>query len=183
MSWTTRSIVLAETGWSPALRITRAARSNDRVSAAVTVIFLTSKGVNSRASRPRTSRRGKKIAATLATVADQLGERHFAVNGGHHSLADFEITDRSAVRTAMLPRLAGHGLFGLLGLDHAAQPSPQLVCVLLDDGIVWHSFDGAIGPAQRDRDRCGLSSKRSNFAWSSAGSPSMGDLLDRVAVI
>ena len=83
----------SETGWSPALRITREVRSNDRVSTAVTVIFLTSKGVNSRASRPRTSRRGKKISATLATVADQIGDGHFTVNGGHLSLADFEIAD------------------------------------------------------------------------------------------
>src|SRR5512135_3547106 len=73
MSWTTRSIVLAETGWSPALRITRAARSNDRVSAAVTAIFLTSKGVNARASRPRTSRRGKKRDSSPISTSVQKG--------------------------------------------------------------------------------------------------------------
>src|SRR5271157_5756457 len=156
MSWTTRSIVLAETGWSPVLRITRAVRSNDRVSAAVTVIFWISKGVNSRASRPSTSRRGKKISATLATVADQIGDRHFAVNGGQLSLADFEIADRSAVGTTMLARLAGYSLFGLLGLDQATQPPPQVMCVFFDDGIVRHSLDGSIGPAQGHRNRRSL---------------------------
>src|SRR5512135_191588 len=148
MSWTTRSIVLAETGWSPALRSTRAVRSKDRVSAAVTVIFLTSKGVNSRASRPRTSRRGKKIAATLATVADQIGHLHIAVDRDHLAIAALDVADRSAMGTAMLTWLAGHNVLSLPGLDQATQTPPQLVCVFLDDGIVRHSFDGSIGPAQ-----------------------------------
>src|SRR5271166_315764 len=126
------------------------------MSAAVTVIFLTSKGVNSRVSRLKTSRRGKKIAAILAIVADQIGERHFAVNGGHLLLADFEIADRSAVGAVMLARLTGYGLFGLLGLDQATQPPPRLVCVFLDDKIVRHSLDGSIGSAQRHRNRCGF---------------------------
>ncbi len=56
----------------------------------------------------------------------------------------------------MLARLAGHGLFGLLGLDQATQPPPQLMCVFFDDGIVRHSLDGSIGPAQGQRNRRSL---------------------------
>ena len=66
-SWTTRSIVLAETGWSPALRITRAARSNERVSAAVTTIFLTSEGSTRGRPGPSFTQREKNRGDTCGS--------------------------------------------------------------------------------------------------------------------
>ena len=59
-SCTTRSIVLAEIGWSPTFLITNPARSNERVSAAANVIRWINKGVSSRASNPSVSLSGKR---------------------------------------------------------------------------------------------------------------------------
>ncbi len=38
-------------------------------------------------------------------------------------------------------------------LDQATQQPPQLMCVFRDDGIVTHSIDGSIVPAQSHRNR------------------------------
>jgi hypothetical protein len=65
---TTRSIVLGETPESPTLFITIAARLNERVSALAVAIRSINKGVNSRASRRKSSREAEKAPPTAGAV-------------------------------------------------------------------------------------------------------------------
>src|SRR5271165_5239708 len=151
-SCTTRSIVLAEIGWSPTFLITNPARSNERVSAAANVIRWINKGVSSRASNPSVCLSGEKGPAAGRAITLQLLDFDRAVDRGHRAFPEVELATDSAFRARNCGHPPRDQIPHLSGLDLTTELLSEFVSPRFDHGIMGNPGDRTVGTIEGHRD-------------------------------
>src|SRR5580698_8753590 len=131
--------------------MTIAARSNERVSAAVTAIRCTKSGVSSRASKPIASRRGKKAPTAFGAMSNRFVDGQSAVNRSHLTFLARSVTTCAALGAFGRGRSVSGEIAHMLCLDPPAQLLAQFMGSTLDDRVMRDPHDGALHPIKRHR--------------------------------
>src|SRR4051794_32735573 len=113
-----------------------AARLKERASAPAMVRRCTSSGVSSRASKPKTSRRGEKVPPTGGTVPHGLLDGQGTVDGGHRPSPGDRFASGATGRTLGPGGCPGGDLAHLSGLDLATELLTELVGAGFDDRVM-----------------------------------------------
>ena len=129
-----------------------AARLKERVSAPKTVILRMTPGVNSRASKPKASRIGKKISPTDAAMPFQFLERNRPVAGSDAPFFRNQLTTRTTLRTTSHAHLPGRQLIHVDFLCHPTDHLPHFMSRFFDENVMRHSLTGhlPLGQIQLD---------------------------------